>query len=395
VGDLGVYIHVPFCERICPYCDFATAVARPLEPEREERYLAALLRELSLRAGEFRGSRLETLYFGGGTPSLLQPGSIRRLIEAVLDAFPPASSEAGVDEITLELNPSTVERSRLPEFREVGINRLSVGIQSFNDDLLKRLGRAHRAEEARCTLRACRAAGFDNLSLDLIFGVPGQSVAEWDAELAEALGFDPEHLSIYGLTIEGGTPYERGVERGILRLPEEDASAAMYERAGERLEAAGLRQYELSNFARPGFESRHNRRYWERKLVLGLGVGACSFRGAGPGSPGPFGGRLANPRGLDHYLEAAEDGSIADGGALEVLSEEEARLEMVFLSLRRREGLDARAFAEEFGAAPRKFFDAAIERFCAAGLLEEDFRGDLQLTARGRLLSDEVFGAFA
>ncbi len=357
--------------------------------------MAALVRELELRAREFSGAGLETLYFGGGTPSLFQPASIRRLIEAVSGTFPPASSEDGVDEITLELNPSTVERSRLPAFREVGINRLSVGVQSFSDATLKRLGRAHRADEARATLLACREAGFDNLSLDLIFGVPGQTLADWETELAEALEFDPEHLSVYGLTIEQGTPYERGVERGLLRLPEEDASAAMYERMGERLEEAGLRQYELSNFAKPGFESQHNRRYWERKSVLGLGVGACSFRSAGPGSPGLFGCRLANPRELDRYLEAVEGGSIAEGGAREILTEAEARLEMIFLFLRRREGLEAGAFAEEFGAAPRSFFTSAIERSVAAGLLEEGPFGDLRLTARGRLLSDEVFRSFA
>ncbi len=392
--DLGVYIHIPFCERICPYCDFATAVARPLEPAREERYVGAALRELALRASEYPSAALATLYLGGGTPSLLQPSSLRRLIEAVSDSFPPASSEAGV-EITLELNPSTVERARLPAFREAGINRLSVGIQSFRDDLLKRLGRAHRAEEARSTLRACRAAGFDNLSLDLIFGVPGQSLADWEGELEEGLAFVPEHLSIYGLTIESGTPYARGVTRGVLELPGEDSTAVMYERAIARLEQAGLHQYELSNFARPGFESRHNRRYWERKPVLGLGMGAFSFRGEGPGSPGPFGCRLANPRELEAYLEAVEDGSIGDAGTLEILTEDQARLEMVFLSLRRREGLTAEAFAEVFHTAPRSFFAPAIERSCAAGLLEENPLGDLRLTARGRLLSDEVFRAFA
>jgi oxygen-independent coproporphyrinogen-3 oxidase len=366
MDDVGVYVHVPFCERICPYCDFPVVAAR--RPD-EARYVDALLAELARRGRP--GPRLASLYLGGGTPSLLSPASVARIVGAVRAVF-------GDDdvEVTLEMNPSTTECERLPGFRAAGVNRLSVGIQSFDDGVLKRLGRAHRADAGRDALRAARAAGFENLSVDLMFGAPGQGLAELEEDLEEVVAFAPEHVSAYELTLEPGTPFARARER--LRLPGEDVVVAMMERVAARLEAAGLARYEISSYARPGRESRHNRRYWERRPVLGLGMGAWS---TGPRA------RCANPRELAAYLAGEE-------GREELLGEGTARSEAIFLALRTARGLDAQAFAQEFGRPPRAFHADAIDSLRGAGLLDEDVGGDLRLTPRGRLLADHVASHF-
>ena len=385
--SVGVYVHVPFCERVCPYCDFPVVAARRLEPEREEQYVDALLFELERRRADFGGLQLESVYLGGGTPALLQVESVSKLVAAVRAAFTGRPAE-----VTLEVNPSTVERARLPGFRAAGVDRLSIGIQSFDDAVLKRLGRAHRAEAGRATLAAAREAGFDNVSLDLIVAVPDQSQAQVEADLGETLRFGPEHVSAYALTVEPGTPYARGVERGVLRLPSEEAGVRMLETLPRRLAGAGLEPYEISSYARPGFESQHNRRYWERAPVLGLGMGAWSIEPRSPGAP--HGARRRNLRSLAAYLERAAAGGEAREGETEILEPATARGEAAFLALRTRRGLDAARFAEEFGAPPRRFFAAAIARAAGAGLLEEGPGGDLRLTARGRLVSDSVFEAF-
>ena len=387
--SVGVYLHVPFCERVCPYCDFAVVAARRLEPEREDAYVAALLRELDLRKGDFAGLALASIYLGGGTPALLRPESLARLVAAVRAAF----QAAGEPEVTLEANPSTLERARLPGFREAGVNRLSLGIQSFDDGVLKRLGRAHRAPEGRAAVRAARAAGFANLSLDLIFAVPGQGLAILEADLDEVAAIGPEHLSAYTLTVEAGTPYARAVGRGQLRLPPEEEVLAMLEAIPARLAPAGLEPYEISSLARPGAESVHNRRYWERLPVLGLGVGAWSSEPRSPAAP--HGARRANPRDLAAYLDglaASVDGRTP--AAEEILAPRVARGEAVFLALRTRRGLDAARFAAEFGGPPRVFFDEPIARLAAAGLLDEEPGGDLRLTPRGRLVADSVGAEF-
>lgn len=394
-GGTGLYIHVPFCERVCPYCDFAVVAARRLSRAAEDEYLGALLRELELRRGAFHGRPLASLYLGGGTPSLLRPDSVARLIEAARSAFPRSGPTPGpisdTIEITLEVNPSTLERERLPGFRAAGVNRLSLGVQSFDDALLKRLGRAHRAEEARRSLRAARAAGFERLSIDLIFSVPGQPRGGLDRDLTEALGFEPEHLSTYELTVEPGTPYATAAARGQLPPPPETDTAWMFERIRERLKAAGYRSYELSNHARPGFEAVHNARYWDRRPVLGLGTGAWSLDPASEASP--HGVRRGNVRDLPTYLARIREGRPPAAEPPDALDAATARGEAVFLALRTERGLDAGRFAAEFGAPPRAFFAAQIDALASAGLIEED-RDNLRLTPSGRILSDSVFEHF-
>ena len=289
-GTVGVYLHLPYCERVCPYCDFAVLAARPLTEATESAYLGDLQAELALRQSDFRDRALATVYLGGGTPSLFRPASVAAILESVRAAFPrkataPRGGPGGGEiETTLELNPSTTERAALPGFRAAGVNRLSIGIQSMNDVLLKRLGRAHRAETARATLRSARAAGFDNLSVDLIFGVPGQSLAELEADLEALLEWSPEHVSTYELTFEPDTPFGVALAEGKLKPSDEDLVVEMTLRIEERLAAAGLSRYEISSYARPGYAARHNARYWQRQPVLGLGMGAHSTEARSPGA---------------------------------------------------------------------------------------------------------------
>jgi oxygen-independent coproporphyrinogen-3 oxidase len=384
--SVGVYLHVPFCERVCPYCDFPVVAARTLGRSEEARYVGALLGELAARREAYAGRRLATVYLGGGTPSLLAPESVARLLAAVRAAFPGVP-----EEVTLEANPSTTERERLAGFRDAGVTRLSLGVQSFDDATLKRLGRAHRAAECHRFLDAARAAGFANLSLDLIFGAPGQARANALADAAAALSHAPEHVSAYALTVEPGTPFARAVAADKLELPEDDAAAEMMLALGERLEAAGLARYEVSSWARSGYAARHNRRYWQRRPVLGLGVGAHSLEP--PREREPFGARSANERALPAYLARIEAGGFAPPER-EPLAEPTARVEAVFLALRTREGLRASEFTSEFGAAPRRFFASAIDDSIQAGQLAESAAGDLALTESGWLFADAVAARF-
>lgn len=382
--DLGVYVHVPFCERICPYCDFAVLAARPLSREREQRYLEALHAELEARRADFAGRELATVYLGGGTPSLLRPESVAALLDAIRAAFPGTPRE-----ITLEVNPSTLERERLPAFRAAGVDRVSLGIQSFDDTTLRRLGRAHRAAEGHATLAACRAVGFERISLDLIVAAPGQDLPGVERELETAVACAPDHVSVYELTLEPGTPFADAAERGRLARPDEESAARMLECVEERLGEAGYERYEISSYARPGAEAVHNRRYWERRPVLGIGMGAVSNDPPGPGRP--HGARRSNPRALADYLAVVSGAAAPER---EILSPETAQGEAVFLALRTAAGLDPERFAEEFGASPRALFGAAIEELGSAGLLEEGPGGRLRLTPRGRMLSDSVFAHF-
>ncbi len=386
--SVGVYVHVPFCGRVCPYCDFAVVAVGSLDPGVESRYVDALVRELEARAAEYAGRSLASLYLGGGTPSLLTPANVARIGRAVHAAFSGGRSA----EFTLEVNPSTLERSRLGAFREADVSRVSIGVQSFDDVMLRRLGRAHRAEAAVATLDACRAAGFDSLSIDLIFAGPGQTETALERDLDLALSFEPEHLSTYELTIEPETPFALAHSRGQLDLPSEDRSLEMLARVEARLVAAGLRRYEISNYARPGFEAVHNRRYWERRPVLGLGMGAFSTLPSDPGAP--FGRRRSNSRSLATYLDRIESGRSGATEPDEVFDAPTARGEAVFLALRGSNGLDAAEFAAEFGKTPRAFFGASIDKLLSLGLLEERATGSLRLTGRGRALADSVFAEF-
>jgi len=385
--SVGVYVHVPFCERVCPYCDFAVVVARPLLPARERRTVDALLRELAARRDAFAGLQLESIYLGGGTPSLLQPDSIARILVGVREAFPGTPRE-----VTLELNPSTVEVARLPGFRKAGVDRLSVGVQSFDDATLRRLGRAHRAAQACATLDAVRRAGFERLSLDLILGVAGQDVAAVERDVQAALAYAPDHISAYTLTVEAGTPLAQGVARGSIQLPGEDAVAEMLVAVRSRLSAAGLAWYEISSYARAGCQALHNQRYWRRQPVLGIGVAAHSTEPASAAAP--YGTRSANERDFAAWLQRVEADGAARPPQVEHLTRDQARTEVAFLGLRTARGLRAAEYAAQFGKSLREDFGDALEQLVASRHIEISAGGDVRLTRAGWLLADAVCARF-
>lgn len=379
--ELSLYLHYPFCLQKCPYCAFNSVADAPCTPDE---YGNALLAEMELRRRELADDvSAVTLYLGGGTPSLMDPSLAGRLVDASARLFRLAPDA----EITLECNPGTVTRERLDAFRAAGVNRLSLGVQSFDDGLLHSLGRVHGAREAQDAFAAARCAGFDNVGIDLIHSLPGQTLAQWRNDLLRACALSPEHLSVYGLTIEEGTPFFHLEREGKLPLPDEDESAAMYETAADVLAARGYEQYEIANFARSGYRSAHNSGYWNRRPFLGFGAGAHSFLR----SPG-YGVRFSSPESPREYL-----GSVARGelpvAETRTLSRRDAMAEFLFLGLRTCAGISLDQFRREFSASFDEVYGDSCAGLFSAGLLES-CDGFLRLTASGRILSNQVFVQF-
>lgn len=366
-----LYVHVPFCVRKCGYCAFHSG---PFSAPEAERYVELVLNELNCLGKALGRRTVETVYIGGGTPSLLTPAQIGAILEGAASRF---DLEAGA-EITLEANPeSALKAGFLAEVRTLGVNRLSLGVQSLRDDLLATLGRSHDAARARLASRAAREAGFANLSLDMIWGLPGQDVSAWLEDLAGIVALAPEHVSCYGLSLEEGAPLAESVVAGRLSLPEEEEGARMYLEGSAFLESEGYGHYEISNYARPGRESRHNRGYWSGRDYLGLGPAAVSTLD---------GRRWANPAGLDEYARTVAAGVEREG--TEVLTADVRRQEMVMLALRTKDGLDLQEFMAATGIDfPRR--DPAVERLRSSGLVRLG-AGRLQLTREGMLVSNSV-----
>lgn len=375
---LSIYIHIPFCIRKCSYCDFNSFEgSAPLD----NGYVELLLKEMELRSKCLEKSEVPTLYFGGGTPSLLAPAQISILIKAVADKY-PLQKDA---EITLEANPGTVTADSLDGYLAAGVNRLSIGVQSLDDRQLSLLGRIHTADQARQAVEMSRSAGFENIGIDLIHSLPGQTLEEWQADLCRAIAMKPQHISAYGLSVEEGTPFARMKAEGALALPEEELAAEMFELASTTLRSGGYDHYEISNFALPGYRSRHNQVYWERKSYLGLGAGAHSFMRL-PGS----GCRWENPPLLKDYEAAVRGGEMP---APEPLSKQDAMSEFMFLGLRKLDGVDRADFADQFGMSLEEAFPDAVMRTCKNGLLlSEGTR--LRLSAKGLLLANIVMSEF-
>jgi len=337
--------------------------------ELAERYVRAVVAEI--RSTQLRGASVDTIYFGGGTPSLLEASQLERIIDAVRACF--ALHEAS--EITLEINPGSATPAKLAAFRELGVNRASFGAQTFDDQELAKLGRSHTAQDARRTFQDLRAAGFANVSFDLIAGLPGQTLAGWDRNVAEALALRPEHLSFYLLELHSGTPLAQHIERGIQPVPDEDLAAVMYESMLERAAAAGYEHYEISNLCLPTFESRHNTKYWNGAPYFGFGCSAHSYDGKSR--------RWSNERQVTEYVRLVEEGHkpVVDEHELTL---QDLRSESLFLGLRLMKGVNRDLC---------KDYEPDLERFREAGLLE--FDGDyIKLTRSGALLSNEVFSAF-
>ena len=378
--SFSLYVHIPYCQAKCPYCDF-NSYASTTWPE--DAYAQALLDELRQRISDapFAGASVATIFFGGGTPSLFQPATIARILDGVAAMCPLAADV----EITLEANPGTVERERLAGFRHAGVKRLSFGIQSFQSALLVTLGRIHDPDDARAAIRAARAAGFDDLSLDLIFAVPGGTRTAWEADVAELLRWAPEHVSAYNLTYEPGTPFHALRGRGALRPLDDEDELWMYQHVRGTLAAAGYQQYEISNFAHPGHHARHNQSYWRGIDYVGLGAGAHSYAHAPD-----WGRRWSNERIPERYIAAVGRGDAVV--SRETLSFDTAAAEFMFLGLREREGIDPAGFAQRFGR-PLEDVHPEVAVFRADGFLEER-DGRLALSERGLLLADSIFAAF-
>lgn len=324
-----------------------------------------------------------TLFFGGGTPSLMEPQSVGLLIDAARRWYGLRADA----EVTIEANPGTVDLHRLKGFRSAGVTRLSLGVQSFDDRHLAGLGRVHSADEARAAFAAGRAAGFDNIGIDLIHSLPGQTVAEWRADLATAVRLRPEHVSAYALTVEEGTPFHDLAAAGRLPLPSEDEAHDMFVATGEFLGQAGYEQYEISNFALPGRRSLHNQVYWRRQEYVGFGAGAHSFSF----SPG-FGCRWRNENGVADYLDGVRSGRLPECDR-SVLDRREAMAERMFLALRMLEGIEEAAFCHEFGITPEDAYGAGLTWLVQGGMLERT-ADRLRLTPRGLLLYNAVVATF-
>jgi oxygen-independent coproporphyrinogen III oxidase len=374
----GIYIHVPFCRSRCSYCDFATGA---FEAALAETYVGALAREIESFGLGGASSEVDTVYFGGGTPSLLSPSQVSRVLDAVRRRF-DVDARA---EVTLEMNPGTVTGPGLRALREAGVNRASFGAQTFDDRELRRLGRTHTADDTRRTFRDLRAAGFDNISFDLIAGLPRQALRAWERNLEEALALRPEHLSLYLLEVHEGTPLAEQIRQGRYQPPDQDLAAEMYRLLVGRASAAGYEQYEISNFCLAGRESRHNLKYWTGAPFYGFGCSAHSFDGARL--------RWSNERDARAYVKLIEE----KGGAVvarEELDERGAGAEALFLGLRLlSRGVDLAEHRALYRLDVRADYAADLARFDEAGLIELD--GDvLRLTPAGALLSNEVFAAF-
>lgn len=373
-----LYVHVPFCRLVCAYCDFVTVGGRA---DDVPRYVGALLGELELRPAP---GELRTIYLGGGTPSLLSGDQVAAVIDAATDRW----TSMRLDEVTLEANPSQREVPDWAGLRAAGVNRISLGVQSLRDEDLHALARGHTAAEAREAYAAARAAGFDNISVDLIYGIPGQSLEAWRDGIRAALALAPDHLSCYALQLalepdEWAAPPRPGALRWRDRMAprqDEDLAAAQYRVAEELLGAAGYRHYELSSWALPGRESRHNGAYWARHAYTGIGAGAHSYDGAAE--------RSWNERDLDRYLAGVAAGQRPVAGR-ERLDEPTRAFEAIALGLRRVEGLERAAFAAEFGVDPVDRFAAAVRDSANDGLLEVT-PDRVRLSPSGRLLASEV-----
>ena len=398
--SLSLYIHIPFCRAKCSYCDFNSyAGLEWFVPS----YVDALLAEMALWRQLIQDMSVATVFFGGGTPSLLPLAQVERIVAALRQHLCLATAA----EVSFEANPGTVDRAYLSGLLRLGVNRLSLGVQSFQDDELRTLGRIHTAEEAREAFRLARQAGFANVNLDLIYGLPRQTLTGWQRTLNEAIALGPDHLSLYALTLEEGTRLAEDVACGRLLRPDADLAADMYVWAEEALAAAAYQHYEISNWALPGGRCRHNLTYWLNRPYLGLGAGAHSCLG---------GFRFANVRDPREYVRLVKEGAelqrAADGlasssfaslrtslaGLLHVVLAEEvstarAMAETAVLGLRLVEGLSLAEFRRRFGAELMSAYGPQVEELETLGLLERA-NGCLRLTPRGRLLGNEVFERF-
>lgn len=369
---LSLYIHIPYCVKKCPYCGFYST---RYSPKSADEFLEALWREASNCRNEFGELTFQTVYVGGGTPTVLSPAQIGRLGDVITDHF--SVSEAS--EFTVEANPNTVSEGNLSAWRGIGANRLSLGVQSFDDAVLGILGRLHTAGQALSAFQMARTAGFRAVGMDLIYGVTGQTLQQWKTTLETAVLCRPEHLSVYSLSVDEGSLFKQELEAGRFSPPDDDLAADMYESAAAMLADAGYRRYEISNFALPGSECRHNLNYWERGEYLGFGPAAWSFM---------QGRRYYNIADCGEYARRMASGISAVAGS-DIPGQEQASRETLLLSLRTAKGLDLARYRHEYGIHMSQRLEAALVPLREAGLLQVR-DGRATLSERGVLLSNEA-----
>jgi putative oxygen-independent coproporphyrinogen III oxidase len=372
----SAYIHIPFCEHICHYCDFNKVF---LQGQPVDEYLAMLKKEMQLQLIQYPTAKLETIFVGGGTPTSLNENQLAFLCESINEVL-PYSKEV---EYTFEANPGDLSREKLDVLFQSGVNRLSFGVQSFNDELLQRIGRTHRAKEVYETIEKAQSVGFTNISIDLIYGLPGQTMEDFMDTLEKALELDLPHYSSYSLIVEPKTVFYNLLQKGRLNLTPQDLEAAMYIQLMEKMEKYGLHQYEISNFARSGFESRHNLTYWNNEEYYGFGAGAHGYTG---------GKRIANYGPLKKYMSPLSEGTLPIIEEHLVPLHEKLEEEM-FLGLRKTDGVSIQHFKDKFSIDMKEVIAIPLKEQIEKGLLEEQ-NGYIRLTERGKLLGNEVFQEF-
>ncbi|MBC2303450.1 radical SAM family heme chaperone HemW [Listeria booriae] len=372
----AVYIHIPFCEHICYYCDFNKVF---LEGQPVDEYVDLLIKEMEMVTKRHTMSPVETVFVGGGTPTTLTEAQLAKLCSAISRLFPMTENA----ELSFEANPGDLSISKLQVMKDHGVNRLSMGVQSFNNELLKKIGRIHTVDDVYQSVNNAKQVGFENVSIDLIFSLPGQTEADFEDTLTKALDLDLPHYSAYSLIIEPKTIFYNLMQKGKLILPGEDAEANMYEKLMSTMEKRGRKQYEISNFAKPGYESRHNIVYWSNEHYFGFGAGAHGYIGET---------RYANYGPLKKYMQPLQNGDLPIFQQKELSLKEKMEEEM-FLGLRKVAGVDKAHFQAKFGQSLDATFANAIDKTIGKGWLESTPES-VRLTRRGRFLGNNVFQEF-
>ncbi|MEK4790895.1 radical SAM family heme chaperone HemW [Bacillus sp. FSL K6-2971] len=373
----AAYIHIPFCEHICHYCDFNKFF---IKTQPVDEYLAALEKEMQHTIEQKGEQELKTIFIGGGTPTSLTVSQLDQLMNSIHRVLKPAKN---LVEFAVEANPDELSLEKLHVLKEAGVNRLSFGVQTFEDDLLKKIGRVHQKKDVLTSFERARDVGFDNISLDLMFGLPHQEKHHVMNSLETAFSLGAEHYSVYSLIVEPKTVFYNLMQKGKLHLPPQEREAEMYELVMDEMERHGLHQYEISNYAKPAFESQHNLTYWSNEDYFGFGAGAHGY---------VDGIRNVNAGPVKHYLELIEQTGFPYKETHQVTKTEQIEEEM-FLGLRKIEGVKSADFQAKYGASPEALFPSVLEELEEKGLIVKDEIG-IRLTRKGKLLGNEVFQAF-
>ncbi|MCM3036345.1 radical SAM family heme chaperone HemW [Bacillus pumilus] len=373
----AAYIHIPFCEHICHYCDFNKFF---IKTQPVDEYLAALEKEMQRTIEQKGEQELKTIFIGGGTPTSLTVSQLDQLMNSIHRVLKPSKN---LVEFAVEANPDELSLEKLHVLKEAGVNRLSFGVQTFEDDLLKKIGRVHQKKDVLVSFERARDVGFDNISLDLMFGLPHQEKHHVMNSLETAFSLGAEHYSVYSLIVEPKTVFYNLMQKGKLHLPPQEREAEMYELVMDEMKRHGLHQYEISNYAKPGFESQHNLTYWSNEDYFGFGAGAHGY---------VDGIRNVNAGPVKHYLELIEQTGFPYKETHQVTKAEQIEEEM-FLGLRKIEGVKSAGFQAKYGASPEALFPSVLEELEEKGLIVKDDIG-IRLTRKGKLLGNEVFQAF-